>query len=133
MTRTVRTLLPLTVAAATAALAAGVPATAAPAPAGPCVQKMAVVNNAGFVLSFAPTTRDGQATAGTDQYPINQYRVRDLTDAGLAANTEVRPVVSAVGGDTVAGNTFVSFCANGQTATYTVTGTTLDYTVTLIG
>ncbi|GAA2532782.1 hypothetical protein [Pilimelia columellifera] len=136
MTSQAHKLLTLTTVAVAAAGTIGAPAAATPnpgpAPAGPCVQKMAVVNNAGFVLSFAPTTRDGVATASTDKYPINQYRILDLTLAGLPANTELRPVVSAVGGDTVPGNTYVSFCANGQTATYTATGATLDYTVTLI-
>ncbi|GGK04652.1 hypothetical protein GCM10010123_38270 [Pilimelia anulata] len=118
---------------ATVVAAGAAPAAAADARAVPCVQKMAVVNNAGFVLGFTPTTRDGAQTPPSDQYPINQYRSLDLTLANLPANTEIRPVVSAVGGDTVPGNVYVSFCANGQTATYTVTGTTLDYTVTLIG
>ncbi|GGK23657.1 hypothetical protein GCM10010124_15140 [Pilimelia terevasa] len=121
--------------AAAAGLVTGAaPAAAAPAAdrAVPCVQKMSVVNNAGFVLSFTPTTRTGVQTPASDQYPINQYRVLDLASAGLPAETELRPVVSAVGGDTVPGNAYVSFCANGQTATYTATGTTLDYTVTLI-
>jgi len=46
--------------------------------------------------------------------------------------TDVRPLVHATAGDTVAGNSFLSYCQNGQTATYSAGGTTLDYTVTLL-
>ena len=140
MTRTSRT----TRTAATAALAtAGVagllgfaaqPAAAAPAAAlaTPCVQKIAVVNNGGFVINFQLTTRDGQLSAATDDYPINQWRLVDLTSTPLAEGVDVRPLVHATAGDDVLGNNFVSYCANGQTATYTASGTTLNYTVTLL-
>ncbi|WP_306214246.1 hypothetical protein [Actinoplanes sp. RD1] len=111
------------------------PAAAAEPPttlATPCVQKVAVVNNAGFVLNFQITTRDGQLSAATDTYPINQWRIIDLTSTPLAEGLDVRPLVHATAGDDVAGNVFVSYCANGQTATYTASGTTLDYSVTLL-
>ncbi|OJF14260.1 hypothetical protein [Couchioplanes caeruleus] len=135
---------PRTRAAATAALAAagltgllGVaaqPAAAAPtaALASPCVQKIAVVNNGGFVMNFQVTTRDGQLSAPTDDYPINQWRLIDLTSTPLDEGVDVRPLVHATAGDDVHGNTFVSYCANGQTATYTASGTTLNYSVTLL-
>src|SRR5687768_1309704 len=109
------------------------PATAAPAAlAAPCVQKIAVVNNGGFVINFQVTTRDGQLSAPTDDYPINQWRLVDLTSTPLAEGVDVRPLVHATAGDDVLGNTFVSYCGNGQTATYTASGTTLNYTVTLL-
>src|SRR5690349_6413675 len=56
---------------------------AAAAPAAPCVQKIAVVNNGGFVLNFQITTREGQLSAPTDTYPINQWRLIDLTSTPL--------------------------------------------------
>ncbi|MGA5900251.1 hypothetical protein [Streptomyces venetus] len=109
-----------------------VTAAAAPAQAQPCVQKIAVVNNAGFALSWAPTTRAGEQSAPTDDYPINQTRIVDLSTTALAEGTDVRPYVDAVGGTKEFGNSYVSYCDNGQTATYTVTGTTFDYSVTLL-
>ena len=111
------------------------PAAAAPASASlaaPCVQKIAVVNNGGFVLNFQITTREGDLSAPTDDYPINQWRLIDLQSTPLAEGVDVRPLVHATAGDDVLGNTFVSYCANGQTATYTASGTTLNYTVTLL-
>ena len=85
----------LATAASASLVLAAVPAAAA-APEGdaaaqavPCVQKMAVVNNAGFVLSFTPTTRAGVQTPSSDQYPINQYRTLDLALANLPADTEI--------------------------------------------
>ena len=124
----------LTVAGAAGLLgAAASPAVAAPAlQATPCVQKVAVVNNGGFVINFQITTREGALSAPTDNYPINQWRLVDLNSTPMAEGTDVRPLVSAQAGNTVPGNVFVSFCNNGQTATYTASGTTLNYTVTLL-
>lgn len=119
--------------ALTGTLAAHPSASAAQtAAAAPCVQKVAVVNNAGFVLSFRVTTRTGGLSPETDNYPINQWRVVDLTATELPEGSDVRPVVQAVGGTSQTGNTFVSYCRNGQTATYTASGATLNYTVVLI-
>ncbi|MBL7257112.1 hypothetical protein [Paractinoplanes lichenicola] len=109
------------------------PAAAAPqALAEPCVQKVAVVNNGGFTINFQITTRDGQLSAPTDTYPINQWRIVDLASTPFAEGVDVRPLVNATAGDSVPGNVFVSYCANGQTATYTASGTTNDYSVTLL-
>jgi hypothetical protein len=116
---------------ALAAVGLGVPA--AQAQAAPCVQKVIVVNNGGFTMSFALSTREGSLTASTDTYAINQSRTIDLNATEIEPGTDVRPVVSATAGDTVSGNVFVSYCDNGQSATYTASGTTLDYTVTLLG
>ncbi|MEU3792450.1 hypothetical protein AB0F07_22040 [Streptomyces fructofermentans] len=111
----------------------GMAAQAAPAQAEPCVQNIAVVNNAGFVLSWAASTRTGEQSPSTDAYPINQTRTIDLNTTSFPEGTDVRPTVQAVAGTTAQGNRFVSYCDNGQTATYSVTGTTLDYSVTLLG
>ncbi|MDY7089732.1 MAG: hypothetical protein SYR96_32085 [Actinomycetota bacterium] len=115
-----------------AGLVGALASPAAAAPADPCVQKVAVVNNGGFVMNFQLTTRDGQLSAPTDTYPINQWRIVDLASTPFAEGVDVRPLVNATAGDTVPGNVFVSYCANGQTATYTASGTTLDYSVTLL-
>lgn len=129
-----RIAIPATI--ATAALAAagltGLTAGPAMAQAVPCVQKVAVVNNGGFVINFQLTTRDGQLSAPTDDYPINQWRLVDLASTPFAEGVDVRPLVHAQAGDDVTGNVFVSYCANGQTATYTAAGTTLNYSVTLL-
>jgi len=120
---------------ATALAVGGVTALAAsPAAAAavPCVQKVAVVNNGGFVMNFQITTRTGELSAPTDDYPVNQWRLIDLTSTPLTLGDDVRPLVHATAGDDVLGNNFVSYCDNGQTATYTASGTTLNYTVTLL-
>lgn len=130
-----RLIAPMAVAGlvAAATLASAAPADAQEAVAEPCVQKIAVVNNAAFVMNFKVATRDSIESYSTQNYPINQYRVIDLaTVATIPENTDVRPVVKAVAGDTRSGD-FVGYCKNGQTATYSVTGTTLNYQVTLIG
>ncbi|GAB6902215.1 hypothetical protein [Kineosporia succinea] len=113
--------------------AVGLAAPAAQAQASPCVQKVTVVNNGGFTMNFALTTREGSLTASTDTYAINQSRTIDLNATEIAPGTDVRPLVRATAGNTVPGNVFVSYCENGQSATYTATGTTLDYSVTLLG
>lgn len=110
----------------------GLTASPAAAAAVPCVQKVAVVNNGGFVINFQLTTRDGQVSAPTDDYPINQWRLVDLVSTPFTEGVDVRPLVHAQAGDDVLGNVFVSYCANGQTATYTASGTTLNYSVTLL-
>ncbi|MFI9569267.1 hypothetical protein [Streptomyces rishiriensis] len=107
-------------------------ASATPAQAQPCVQKVAVVNNAGFVLSWAASARTGEQSAPTGDYAINQTRIIDLSTTALPEGTDIRPYVEAVGGTNEYGSSYVSYCDNGQTATYTVTGTTFDYSVTLL-
>ena len=111
----------------------GFGAPMAHAAASPCVQKVTVVNNGGFTMSFALSTREGSLTASTDTYPINQSRTIDLNATQIPVGSDVRPVVSATAGNTVSGNVFVSYCENGQNATYVASGTTLDYRVTLLG
>ncbi|MET7877659.1 hypothetical protein ABZS52_12070 [Micromonospora profundi] len=119
-----------TLAAGASALAA---ASTASAQAEPCVQRITVVNNAAFVMSFSVTASNGLETSNTDTYPINQSRTVDLTTTALPVGSDVRPVVDAVAGAQRTPSSFVSYCENGQTATYSVTGTTYDYSVTLIG
>ncbi|TLS46637.1 hypothetical protein FE633_08035 [Streptomyces montanus] len=130
MNRTVGRTAGILTSATAMAVLPSVSAAAAPAQAQPCVQKVAVVNNAGFVLSWTPTARTGEQSAPSDDYPINQTRIIDLSTTAFAERTDVRPYVQAVGGTNEFGSSYVSYCDNGQTATYTVTGTTFDYSVT---
>jgi hypothetical protein len=117
-------------------LAVTLAGSAAPALAqvAPCVQRVLVSNNSAFVLSYVLSDRTGTTTTPTDRYPVNQFRATDLTFTDYATGTDVRPIVTPLGGGnpTPAGQ-FVSFCDNGQTATYIVTGTLNDFQVTLIG
>ena len=96
------------------------------------VQKIACVNNAWFVMSFSVHTSGGLKTKSTDHYDIDQTRIIDLGNLPLEEGTDIWPVVSAVLGKTGSGP-HVQFKKNNATATYTVTGTTLDYKICLIG
>ncbi|MFD6296060.1 hypothetical protein ACFWFU_14750 [Streptomyces sp. NPDC060235] len=127
-----RAVLPATGAAALLLLPTGA-ASSAPAAAEPCVQKVTVVNNSGYVLNWQPSSHTGEVSASTESYPVNQSRTIDLSTTGWAEGTEVRPLVHALAGTDEFGNRYVSYCDNGQTATYTATGTTLDPAVTLLG
>ncbi|GAA0568036.1 hypothetical protein GCM10010172_60310 [Paractinoplanes ferrugineus] len=110
------------------------PATPALAQVDPCVQRVVVSNNSGFVLSYQLSDRTGTTTTPTDRYPVNQSRATDLSFTDYAAGTDVRPIITPYGGGTATpAGQFVSYCDNGQTATYIVTGTIMSYQVTLIG
>jgi hypothetical protein len=134
MTSTTRKVLSTALAAtgAAGALAVAGPATPAMAQVVPCVQRIAVINNAAFNMSFTVSTRVGITSAPTDDYGINNFRLIDLVSTPLPVGDDVRPVVSAQSGGTAPAADFVSFCANGQTATYTATGTTTNFSVTLL-
>lgn len=110
----------------------GIAAHPAAAAAAPCVQHIAVINNGAYAMSFLVTDRTGITSAPTDTYLINNFRVIDLTGTPIPAGGDVRPVITATAGDTVPSADFVSSCANGQTATYSATGTTLSPQVTLV-
>lgn len=116
------------------AVGATLAGTASPAAAQavPCVQQIAVINNGAYAASFTVTTRAGITTTPTDTYTINNFRVIDLTNTPIPVGQDVRPVVSAQAGNTRPADQFVSFCANGQTATYSAGGTTTDLTVNLL-
>jgi hypothetical protein len=104
------------------------------------VQTIACVNNAGFVMSFGLEILDMNTlrpliieNLDSGNYPIDQTRSIDLSTTGIEEGTIVRPQVRAVWGDTNLGDRYVVYAANGQTATYEVSGTTLNYSVKLIG
>lgn len=99
------------------------------------VQKIAVVNDAGFVLNFSVAYKNANGStsysATSDNYPIDQSRTIDVSTLGLATGTTIWPHVNAALGATKDGPP-VQYAANGQVATYTVQGTTQDYTITLV-
>lgn len=117
--------------AATGAVTLASPASPAFAQATPCVQNIAVINNGAYSMSFLVSNRVGISSAPSDSYQINNYRLIDLTASPIPEGDDVRPIVSATAGNTEPSADFVSFCANGQTATYSATGTTLNVSVTL--
>ncbi|HZS75952.1 MAG TPA: hypothetical protein VFA41_05010 [Ktedonobacteraceae bacterium] len=103
------------------------------------VQTIACVNDAAFVMSFGLEILDMNTgiplileNVDTGNYPIDQTRSIDLSTTGIAEGTWVRPQVRAVWGDTNLGNRYVQYAQNGQTASYDVSGTTLNYSVNLI-
>lgn len=131
MTAIIRRTLATVAAAAAGATALTVAPSAAFAQAAPCVQNIAVINNGAYSMSFVVSSRTGITSTPTDTYLINNFRLVDLTATPIPEGQDVRPVVTATAGNTEPSADFVSFCANGQTATYTATGTTLDVRVTL--
>lgn len=103
------------------------------------VQKIACVNNALFVMNFSVRWLDAHGEWHTSEwnsgnYPINQTRTSpDLASIGVPADAlAVTPYVHAVLGVSNSGSPMVNYAANGNTAGYTVTGTTLIYSVSLI-
>ena len=82
--------------------------------------------------SFYVQVGTGLPTSDSGNYPIDQHRVIDLGDIGCGDGEDIWPVVSAVLGKTLSG-AHVTFAKNGQTARYEVRGTTLNYSVKLIG
>jgi hypothetical protein len=95
-------------------------------------QKVACINHAGFVMSFTAQTKGAQSLP-TGDYPINQTRTVDLGQSAFREGLEFWPLVSAELGRTIASDEHFDFAMNGQTVTYEVRGTTLDYSVKMVG
>lgn len=96
------------------------------------VQKVAVVNDAAFVMSFDVQTPGGK-TDSSGNYPIDQSRTIDLGDTPFREGIEIWPVIHVVLGKTKSADEHVIFKMNGQTATYEVRGATLTYSIKLLG
>jgi hypothetical protein len=96
------------------------------------VQKIACNNDAGFVMSFKAVCADGSSES-TGDYPVDKSATIDLGQTPFKTGSEFWPEVHAVLGKTKTGDPHVIFEMNGQTATYEVKGTTLHYSVKLIG
>ena len=95
-------------------------------------QKIACVNDAGFVMWFQAVCSGGTSNP-TGNYPIDQTRVIDLGETPFREGVEFWPEVHAILGKTQSGSDHIQFALNGQTATYEVRGTTLNYSISLIG
>jgi len=95
------------------------------------VSKIVCVNNAGFVMNFYAEWNGGRSNR-TSNYPINQSKEIDLSELSIPVGGEVWPVVKAILGKTNSSGEHVIFDPkSNNTATYTVQGTTLHYSVTL--
>jgi hypothetical protein len=103
------------------------------------VQKIACINNAGFVMNFSIRWLDQNgawhdADWNSGDYPINQTRVSpDLGSIGVPDNALfVEPFVQPVLSLPKEGHPLVGYEKNGQTAVYEVRGTIFDYDVVLV-
>lgn len=86
-----------------------------------------------FELQFLdPGTGHWVGAANSGDYPIGQTRTIDGQPLNLPAGAQMKPEVHAVLGRTHDGDP-VEYQPNGETATYEVKGTTLFYSVKLIG
>jgi hypothetical protein len=105
------------------------------------VQKISCSNSAAFVMNFwveylDPSTGEIVAVdgSGTGNYPVGQQRTVDLDSLNVPDGALVRAHVQAVLGTNNPGNKFVTYRrGSGGVATYNVTGTTLNFSVTLVG
>lgn len=94
-------------------------------------QYVTVLNDGGFVMSFALNRADGAQAGATDYFPVLQSRTVDLATLRFGAEQqplqpgdEVCPAVSVAAGVNNTGPA-MRYAANGQHAVYVVTGTTL--------
>ena len=95
------------------------------------VQKIACLNDGGFVMWFQAVCADGSSKSSGD-YPVDQTRTIDLGETSFPTGIEFWPEVHVVLGKTESADQHVIFAMNGQTATYEVKGTTLHYSVKLM-
>ncbi len=100
------------------------------------VQKIAVANNAALMVAFTVQFNDQDGKEGasptTDHYPFAQSTTVDMAKlAGVKPGVKMKPRISPVAAKQKDGPE-VQFAENGQTATYTVTGTALDYKISLL-
>lgn len=97
------------------------------------VQHIACVNNGAFLMKFEVERVAGGKAGDSGNYPAGKTRSLDLSTLTfrgnpLAVGEQVRPVVHVVAGRTHSGPA-VSFAPNGHTATFSVHGTTLIYSI----
>lgn len=97
----------------------------------PCYEKISVVNSAAFVMYWTGKISTGLSTPPTGNYPVGQERTIDFNVYGIRDGVEIWPDVQAILGTSNSG-TRVPFCEGGATAVYRVTGTTLNFSVSLL-
>jgi hypothetical protein len=90
------------------------------------VQYIAVTNNGGYVMSFTIETFNDVHCGGSGDYPVGNSRALDVGACGFAEGHEVWPHMYIVAGGHAVPTEHVVFARNGQTATYTATGTTFS-------
>ncbi|GCE29122.1 hypothetical protein KDA_46060 [Dictyobacter alpinus] len=102
------------------------------------VQKISTYNSAAFVMNFSveylnPDTGETGTAGGTDNYPVGQVRTIDLDSLSIPDGALVRPHVNAILGTSNSGDRYVHYVhGNGGVGSYRVTGTTFNYSVSLI-
>ncbi|GCE22522.1 hypothetical protein [Dictyobacter kobayashii] len=102
------------------------------------VQKISTYNSAAFVMNFSieylnPDTGETGTAGGTDNYPVGQERTIDLDSLGIPDGSLVRPHVNAILGTSNSGDRYVHYQhGNGGVASYRVTGTTFNFSVSLV-
>ena len=94
------------------------------------VSTIAVTNDAAMEIQFK-IEAGGMSTGYTDYYPVGQTKSMAVPTI-FASGTPVQIAVHADAGVTEHGSG-VAFAPNGNTATFTVTGTTQSFSVELIG
>jgi hypothetical protein len=95
----------------------------------PPVSKVCITNHAGFVMDFETKNLRTQAwVAKSDSYPINQMKCIDLSStAEVSEGDEFKIKVHAHAGKKNPTDRDVKYQANGLTAAFDCTGTTLNY------
>jgi len=95
----------------------------------PPVSKVCITNHAGFVMDFETKNLRTQAwVAKSDSYPINQMKCIDLSStAEVLEGDEFKIKVHAHAGKKNPTDRDVKYQANGLTAAFDCTGTTLNY------
>ncbi|GHO96448.1 hypothetical protein KSF_064960 [Reticulibacter mediterranei] len=105
-------------------------------------QTIVCINNAGMIMQFWIEWVNDDGTQGWTQansgdYPVDQRRSLDM-DAlnsqgeSIPPGRLVRPHVQAVAGASIAGDRYITYTPGSGTAIYDVTGTSFNYSVTLI-
>jgi len=104
------------------------------------VEKIACSNEAAFVMDFWISSIDDDGNSGftnnnSGNYPVGQTRVFNLGqgDPSISEGSIVWPTVKAEAGNQVDANKRLRYAKNGQTATFLVRGTTLNFSVEISG
>lgn len=108
------------------------------------VQKLAVVNNGAYVMSFGLEIGVEIFVGGgitwlpldwdSGAYSVGGSSVKDPMDFGnLPEGTPIRPQVRVRGGGAASASTYIRYAKNGQTATWEATGTTFDIDIRQLG
>jgi hypothetical protein len=101
-------------------------------------QKVAVINEGGYVMRFSvlynkANTKDVSETGATDRYPVGKTMVIDLQTAapGITTGCKIWPKIDVRWGDDKEGPA-VEYAPNGHTVTYTAGGVCRGVEVALL-